>query len=299
MKTIQGKRALVTGAAKGIGRAIALELAQAGAELYLLDIDGVALANVVAETRALGATATGARCDVADSAQISAALADMLHESPRLDILINNAGVGYYGPTDAMTAEQWQWLLAINLHAPIQFIRELLPVLLAAPESHILNVSSILGLVPARHFAAYDVSKFGLVGLSQSLRAEYADRGLGVTALCPGFVTTDLLKTAVRVEAATNPRMPPARICTTAEKVAARALRAIRRNQGIVTVTPLARVLWFLQRLSPRLLTWLAVQRGRLESRSLRALVDTPPANEQDSNLAANACAATESQSAV
>jgi NAD(P)-dependent dehydrogenase (short-subunit alcohol dehydrogenase family) len=272
MQTLQGKRALVTGAAKGIGRAIALALARAGVQLTLLDIDEPALAEVVAAARALGASATAERCDVGDSAQISHAVAAMLRESPRLDILVNNAGVAYYGPTDAMTAEQWKWLLAINLHAPIQLIHELLPVLLAAPESHILNVSSILGLVPSRKFAAYQASKFALAGLSQSLRAEYARRGLGVTVLCPGFVRTDLLSTVVRGELHQNPETPPAWLCTTPEKVAARAIRAIRRNQGVVTITPLAHVLWILQRLSPRFVGWLAVKRGQIEARNLRRI---------------------------
>ena len=97
------------------------------------------------------------------------------------------AGVAYYGATLDMTAEQWERIMAVNLLAPIQLIRALLPTLIAQDEAHVVNVGSIFGLVPLRKGAAYQTSKFGLVGLSAALRAEYG-RDIGVTALCPGFV---------------------------------------------------------------------------------------------------------------
>jgi NAD(P)-dependent dehydrogenase (short-subunit alcohol dehydrogenase family) len=256
MRTIRGKKALVTGAASGIGRAVTLALAREGADLYLLDVDEPGLVRVASEARRHGGLVVAAYCDVACPKQISAQIKAVLKTWGALDILVNNAGVVYYGPTECMTAEQWGRLLGINLLAPIQFTRELLPVLLAQPEAHIVNVSSMFGLTAFGKLAAYHTSKYGLVGFSESLRAEFAHRGLGVTALCPGFVQTNLFEAAVS-GGAKAVRTPPAWICTSPEAVAARAIQAILKNRGLVVFTAAARVLWFVKRLSPRLFEWL------------------------------------------
>lgn len=168
--------------------------------------------------------------------------------SQSLDILINNAGIAWYGPTEQMPTSEWDRLLQINLLAPIQLTRALLPMLLSQPEAHILNVCSIAGLVAGRKLNAYHTSKFGLVGFSEALRAEFAPRGLGVTALCPGLVQTPLLQ-----KAAPSKRLP-AWACASPEAIAQQAIKAIRRNRGLVLVTPMARLLWLLKRLSPGLL---------------------------------------------
>ena len=110
------------------------------------------------------------RCDLSQPEQIAAALGEMFDAWGHIDILVNNAGVAFYGPTDKMTAAQWEWLLGINLLAAIQITREVLPTLLLRPEGHILNVCSIAGLVAGPRSAAYHVSKFGLVGFTESLR---------------------------------------------------------------------------------------------------------------------------------
>jgi short-subunit dehydrogenase len=261
MKTIRGKKALVTGAASGIGRAIALALAREGAALYLLDIDAANLAAVASEARRHGTPVVDAPCDLARPEQITAATQALLEDWGELDILINNAGVSYHGRTDAMPAKQWRRLLAINLLAPVQLTMELLPVLLAREEAHIVNVCSILGLVAIPRFTAYQTSKFGLVGFSESLRAEYTCRGLGVTALCPGFVRTNIYRAMLDGEGARPMRNPPRWFYASPELVAARAVRAIHRNQGVAPVTWLAGFLWSVKRLAPRL--WDFASRAR------------------------------------
>ncbi len=265
MKSLPGKRALVTGAASGIGRAIALALARRGVRLFLLDIDSVGLADVACQAREIGVEVIAEACNLADREAVSTSVQSLLRQWGTLDILVNNAGVAYDGPTERMTAEQWDWLLGINLHAPIQLTRELLPMLLAQPGSHILNVCSIAGLVAGRHLAAYHVSKFGLVGFSESLRAEYGRRGLGVTALCPGLVQTNLFQAAASGRSKGR-RVPPSWLCASPDNIAARAIRAIRRNEGLVVVTGMARALWLCKRLSPRLLA--AVQSFRRKRRA-------------------------------
>jgi len=254
MRQIRGKTALVTGAASGIGRAIALRLADEGARLYLLDINEAGLAEVVAEAHRRGVEAIGRVCDVSQPRQITDAVNHLLATFGGLDILVNNAGVTYYGRTGRMAAEHWDRLLAINLHAPIQFTRELMPTLLARHDSHVLNVASICGLVGLSRVTAYTTSKFALVGFSESLRAEYARLGVGVTALCPGLVDTNLFSSALRGNDAKETKIPPRWLLTTPEAVANRAIRAIYRNQGVVVVQPYARMLYLLKRYAPGLL---------------------------------------------
>jgi short-subunit dehydrogenase len=171
-----------------------------------------------------------------------------------VDILVNNAGITYYGQTRKMAAEHWDQLLAVNLNAPIQFTRELLPALLSREEAHILNVASICGLVGLGRVAAYTTSKFAIVGLSESLRAEFGRQGLGVTALCPGFVDTNLFAAAPRGSDRPENRLPPRWLLATPEAIARRAVKAVYRNDGLVVVQPYARLLYLAKRLSPGLL---------------------------------------------
>jgi short-subunit dehydrogenase len=256
MRRIRGRKALVTGAASGIGRALALALAREGADLFLLDVDEAKLAETAREAEGLGVAAVARPCDLSEPEQVSAAVEALRASWGRLEILVNNAGVAYYGPTEEMSPEQCRRILAVNLLAPIQLVRELIPVLMAQDEAHILNVSSIFGLVPLRKGAAYQASKFGLVGFSAALRAEYWRQGVGVTALCPGFVRSPMLQTYA-TSAVRQRHSVPAWACANADRVAARAIRAIRRDNALVVLPFTARLIWWLTRLSPTLVDWL------------------------------------------
>lgn len=251
MREIRGKWALVTGAASGIGRAIASRLAREGAHLFLIDIDERNLANVVEEARDAGVDAFGRRCDVAEPREVSAAVAEVLARFGGVDILVNNAGITYYGRTDRMAAEHWDRLMRVNLLSHVQFTRELLPSLLARREAHVLNVCSILGLVGMPKVTAYCTSKFAMVGFSESLRNEFGRQGLGVTALCPGFVTTNLFTNAPLEESAEQHKLPPRIICTTPERVAKAAVKAIYRNRRLMTMEPFARLMYATKRFAP------------------------------------------------
>jgi 3-oxoacyl-[acyl-carrier protein] reductase len=268
MKVIRGKRALVTGAASGIGRAMALALAREGADLYLLDIDENGLANVAVEARDLGVRVMTVTCDLVHPAAAQRAADELLQAWGGLEILINNAGISYHGNTETMSDEQWDRVLAVNLYSPVLLTRRLLPALLSSGDAHIVNVCSILGLCAIPRFTAYQTSKYGLVGFSESLRAEYASRGLGVTALCPGFVQTNIYR--VRDGSGSRPmRAPPRLVVTSAERVAARAIRAIYRNHGVVPVTFFANLIWRLKRWLPGL--WDLANRRRCKKEPARA----------------------------
>jgi short-subunit dehydrogenase len=256
MRSIRDKTALVTGASAGLGRAIALRLAREGVDLYLIDVNEPGLASVVAEAQSEGVNALGHYCDVSQPTQITRSVADALARLGKIDILVNNAGITYYGDTEKMSATDADRLLAINLHAPIQFTRELLPTLLAGPEAHVLNVASFFGLVGTRKLALYTASKFGLVGFSESLRAEYGRRGLGVTALCPGFVDTNLFDTAPLGPDLQENKRPPKWMLTTPEKIADRAVKSIYRNRAVDVAQLYARLAFYGKRFFPGLLDW-------------------------------------------
>ena len=171
-----------------------------------------------------------------------------------VDILVNNAGITYYGRIENMSAEHWDRLMRVNLLSHIQFTRELLPNLLARREAHVLNVCSALGLSACRRWrptarrnSAWSVSR-------ESLRNELGRQGLGVTALCPGFVTTNLFTNAPLEKTATEHKLPPRIICTTPERVANAAVKAIYRNRRLVVMEPFARLMYATKRFAPWIL---------------------------------------------
>jgi len=250
MKTIAGKKALVTGAASGIGRAIAVALARAGIELYLLDIDEPGLMALAQSLRERGAVVVARRCDLADRADLEARLAELTALWGGVDIVVNNAGMSYYGPTDAMSDRQWQQLVQVNLLAPAEIIRRLLPALKERGEARIVNIASIAGLVGLRRAAAYSLTKFGLVGFSDALRSELAQDGIGVCVVCPGYVRTAIFQSSMTAPRAKTPAEPSRWLSVPPEVVAEHVLAAIRHNRSLVVVTWFARLLWRVKRLA-------------------------------------------------
>jgi short-subunit dehydrogenase len=251
MRKIRGKKALVTGASSGIGRAIAFEFATQGIDLFLVDIDEAGLAAVADEARQSGVQVISRRCDVGRPAEVAAVVTTILERWGGVDILVNNAGITYYGRTEEMSAEHWDQVLRVNLHSHIQFTRELLPSLLSRREAHIVNICSMFGLVGMPKLAAYCTTKFALVGFSEALRAEFGREGLGVTALCPGFVTTNLFTSAPLGEKSKEHKVPPRILCTTPDKVARAAVKSIRRNRRSMILAPVAWLLVGAKRLVP------------------------------------------------
>lgn len=254
MKVIRGKKALVSGASSGIGREIAISLAGEGADLFFIGIDHDGMERTAAECRAKGVEVVVRHCDMAKTGDVSSAVADVLNRWDGVDILINNAGITYYGRTERMAAEHWDRLLRINLLSHVQITRELLASLLKREEAHVLNVCSVLGLVGMPKVTAYCTSKFGMVGFSEALRNEFGRLGLGVTALCPGFVQTNLFTNAPLEENITEHKLPPKIITTTPERVAKAAIRAIYRNRRIVVMEPFARLMYATKRFAPWLM---------------------------------------------
>jgi 3-oxoacyl-[acyl-carrier protein] reductase len=258
MRIIRGRKAVVTGAASGIGAAIALALGAEGADLFLIDRDAERLASVAAAAAGHGIVVVTAVCDLAIPAEITGAISLVRAAwDDEIHILANCAGIVSYGAFHLTTDEAWRQVLAVNLLAPMQIIHELLPTLVAADQAHILNICSMAGLVPSKKLPAYQASKYGLVGFTLALRNDYHRDNFGVTALCPGFVRTPLLANLKDLEAHRRAPVLPDFMSTTPEVVAAAALAAIRHDRGLVVVTPLAKLTWWMARLCPSLVDWI------------------------------------------
>lgn len=269
MRSFAGKQIVLTGAASGIGRAIALRLAKEGALLHLVDINLDGLNDLASEIA--NSVAAVWQCDLSAPADIDRWL-DQLEAIPTpIDGLINNAGVAYYGATDAMTMQQWDWLMNINLNAPIRITQRLLPGLMQRPDAHIVNMCSISGLVAGGRFAAYHTSKFGLIGFTEAIRAEFGRKGIGVTSICPGPVQTALYDSAESSRTDKAVPTPPVWVCTTPEKVANKTIAAMKKNKRQVLITPMAHGLFQMKKFVPGLIDF-ANQFSRKKKRRIKEL---------------------------
>jgi NAD(P)-dependent dehydrogenase (short-subunit alcohol dehydrogenase family) len=193
MKDLAGKTAFVTGAASGIGFGIASALAQAGVKVMLCDIEEAALAAALEKLRSTNADVEGVRADISLKDELAAAAEATLARYGKVHILVNNAGVGGGGPYGMWSDAAWDWTLGVNLRAVIWGIEILGPLIERHGEGgHIVSTASIAGLV-SNGSSAYNVSKYGVVALSEGLRLELAPRGIGVSVLCPGFIRTQII----------------------------------------------------------------------------------------------------------
>lgn len=203
---LKGRTAVVTGAAGGIGRAIAMSLARRGCHLALADIDEAALAHTAAEISAIRSPGnpndiiriSRHHLDVADRAAVAALPAQVAVEHGGADILVNNAGVALGGTFSEVVESDFDWLFGINFWGVVQMTRAFLPLLQQSEEARLVNISSLFGLIAPPGQTAYCASKFAVRGFSESLRHELAGTRIGVTVVHPGGVATSIAKNARR-----------------------------------------------------------------------------------------------------
>ncbi len=191
MKDLAGKIAFVTGAASGIGLGIATALAQAGVKVMLSDIEEAALASAVEGLKRTNADVASVRADASLKAELQAAAEETRARYGNVHILINNAGVGGLGPYGAWSDAGWNWTLGVNLMAVVWGIEIFAPMIENQGGGHIVSTASIAGLISSSS-VPYNVSKYGVVALSEGLRNELGPRGIGVSVLCPGFIRTNI-----------------------------------------------------------------------------------------------------------
>lgn len=201
MQTLAGKTAVVTGGASGMGRACAARFARAGMNVAVADIDQASLDAVVADLAATGAGAIGVRCDVSKPEDHEALLAAAVDAFGAVNVVFLNAGVGGgNGPCWKISLEDWRWTVDIDLWGVIHGIRTFVPHLLTHGDGHVVTTASIAGHTSSPYGAPYNVSKHGVVTLTETLYHELARSGaaIGVTCLCPGFVATNIINNTAR-----------------------------------------------------------------------------------------------------
>jgi NAD(P)-dependent dehydrogenase (short-subunit alcohol dehydrogenase family) len=195
MEDLAGRVAVVTGGASGIGRGLCQHFAQVGLRVVVADIDGAGAEKVASELRERGATALAAAVDVAAPDSLEALADRSFRELGGVHVLCNNAGVIVGGTLQEATAEDWQWMLSVNLGGVINGCRAFLPRLVDQGQGgHIVNTASVGGFISAPGLGIYCTTKFAVVGFSDALRLEVAAHGIGVSVLCPGGVRTNLIE---------------------------------------------------------------------------------------------------------
>ncbi|MFF3754800.1 SDR family oxidoreductase [Streptomyces sp. NPDC002018] len=256
-----GRLVLVTGAASGIGRATAFAFAEAGARVVAVDLDAEGAARTAELARLTGAPEAWAElADVGDGQAMEKLARKVATEYGIVDVLVNNAGIGLSGPFLDTTVEDWKKVLDVNLWGVIHGCRVFGKQMAERGQGgHIVNTASAAAYQPSKALPAYSTSKAAVLMLSECLRAELAGQGIGVSAICPGFVNTGITSTArftgVSAEEEERRRKKTARLYGLRnyppEKVADAVLRAVVRNQAVVPVTPEARGARLLSRLVP------------------------------------------------
>lgn len=192
VQTLKGKVALVTGAGRGIGRAVAFALANEGVNIGLFARTEADLKEVANELEALGVKVAFAAVDIASKEEVDQAVKKITSELGTMDILINNAGIGKFATLLDMEPEEWKRIIDVNLMGAYYVTRAVLPQLIEKNSGDILNISSTNGLNGAATSSAYSASKFGLIGLTESLAQEVRRNNIRVTALTPSTVATEL-----------------------------------------------------------------------------------------------------------
>ncbi|QGG94070.1 SDR family NAD(P)-dependent oxidoreductase [Actinomarinicola tropica] len=197
MDQLEGKVAVVTGGGSGIGRAVATQLADAGMHVVVADVQEDALDATVAALVGAGHRAIGVRTDVSDGESVQALADAAIAEFGAVHVVHNNAGVGVGGPIWTHTERDWEWVLGVNLWGVIHGIRVFVPIMLEqGGPAHVVNTASMAGLISVPYLGAYNVSKHGVVTLSETLHRDLRLAGseIGVSVLCPGLVATNIFE---------------------------------------------------------------------------------------------------------
>ncbi|MFH1278877.1 MAG: 3-oxoacyl-[acyl-carrier-protein] reductase [Candidatus Eisenbacteria bacterium] len=187
---LRGKVALVTGAAQGIGKSIALRLAGMGADLAVVDVNGEKAEETAGEIRALGVKASSLKVDVTDGAAVAEGVEKTVEKLGGVDILVNNAGITRDALFLRMKEEDWDAVIAVNLKGTFNFTKAVIRPMVKAKGGRIVNIASVIGVMGNAGQANYAASKAGIIGMTKSLAKEFASRGITVNAIAPGFIQT-------------------------------------------------------------------------------------------------------------
>ena len=262
MRSFKDKVAAVTGAASGMGRALAIELAGRGCEVALCDVDESGLEQTVALCRPLGVRVTARRVDVAERQAVYAWAESVAREHGRVNLIFNNAGVGLACALESVSYEDFEWIMGVNFWGVVHGTKAFLPHLRASGEGHVVNTSSVFGLAAVPANGAYNATKFAVRGFTEALRQELELTGAPVSATCvhPGGIKTNIVRTARispsvkdlrKIDEEKARKRFERLFITSAEQAARTILRAVERNRRRVLVGPDAFMIDLIVRLFP------------------------------------------------
>jgi NAD(P)-dependent dehydrogenase (short-subunit alcohol dehydrogenase family) len=271
-----GKIAFVTGGASGIGAALATELVDKGAEVWIADRQVGPAEELAQRLNSGGGKAHAIELDVRNYSSFERAVAEAVQRSGRIDYLFNNAGIGVGGEVDSYALDDWNDVFDVNLRGVVHGIQAVYPIMIQQHSGHIVNTASMAGLVATPGEASYTASKHAVVGLSKALRVEAERHGVQVSVLCPGAIRTPILTGGKygRFNGVSDEELlkfwEPFRPMAP-EKFAERALRAVFRGDAIIVVPAWWKAWWYLERLSPAL----SMRATRLALKRLRGMEST------------------------
>lgn len=277
MKVFDDRVVAITGAGSGIGRALAVEFASRGAHLALCDVDGEGLAESVSRCEGAGIKVTAARIDVADRDAVIAWADGVANEHRRVNVIVNNAGVALGATAEAQSIDDFEWLMNVNFWGVVHGTQAFLPHLRAAGEGHVVNISSVFGLMSIPSQSAYNASKFGVRGFTDALRMELEIERCGVSATTvhPGGIKTNIARNARTDVSVSSIGGDPHEFLddfdrlarTTPDKAAQKIITAIQRNRRRTLVGPDAFLFDLVSRLPAILPQRLMVATARREMR--------------------------------
>lgn len=247
------KRVAITGGASGLGLALAQCYGRAGWRVAIGDIHTERLAESAETIRQTGAEVITALCDVRSDEEVQAFADQCQAQWGGVDVIINNAGVSSGGTVADTSMDDWHWTLDIDLYGVVRGCRSFVPLLREQGQGYVINIASFAGIANIPDVAAYNVAKAGVISLSESLRAEELDNGIGVSVVCPSFFQTNLMETfrsnvpgqKAWVENVMR-KMP-----LTADDVAERIMQAMQNDEFLVLPHPIARKQYHIKRLAP------------------------------------------------
>ena len=257
MDIFKEKVVIVTGAASGIGRALCEDLSKQGAKLVMADRNQGQLEQAASAIKNSGGIAKAVPLDVTDFPSVKKMVDDAVSEHGRLDYIFNNAGVGVMGEARFFEYDDWKKVIDINLYGVVNGVAAAYPLMVKQGFGHIVNTSSLAGIVPTPVEVSYVASKYAVVGLSNALRIEGEALGVKVSVVCPGLIDTPiqdaikLIKVDKEQLKTVAPKFMPVKDC------AREILAGVEKNKAIILITGLTKISWVLQRLSPGLIRWI------------------------------------------
>lgn len=253
MKRFKGKRIAITGAASGLGRALALRFAREGWSVCIADIHMERAVEVSREVEQLGGQALVFECNISKPEDFENLAKHLESEWGGVDILVNNAGISSSGSLQESSYEEWQRLLDINLMGVVRGCKVFTPLLAKQGQAHIVNVASFAGIASAPGMVTYNVAKAGVISLSESLRHELTADNIGISVVCPAFFPTNLMESMNKEETKALVTKLMRRSGVTAEDVADHIYKGIENKDFMLITHKDARIQYSMKRLSPDL----------------------------------------------